>query len=184
MHCSYCGKSFLLASRIFHDPDFCRPSHRWKFHKRLGVAVRLIRRTDELHPAGLAGFRELTAAHDLQYEFSVGAPGWHARATNAPAFRLVAIIGEELAFESVADTTIHPLEPETRANQPDRRTRLRGVRDLVTQLRRDVERRRQEIPANSGDVLAPVIEFKPSAHNATALQPSTAVELPLAIRVG
>jgi hypothetical protein len=182
MHCSYCGKSFLLASRIFHDPDFCRPSHRWKFHKRLGVAVRLIQRTDELHPTGLARFCELTAAHDLQYEFTIGAPWWHARAMNAPAFRLAAI-GEDLAVESLADTTIHSSEPETSANQPDRRARLLGVRDLVTQLRQDVERRRQETTDNSGGVLARVIELKLGAQNSAALQPSTAVELPLAIGV-
>src|SRR5215469_6229253 len=56
MNCLYCGKSFRLASRDFHDPDFCRPDHRWKFNKRLDVAIRLIHRADEMHPTEPAGF--------------------------------------------------------------------------------------------------------------------------------
>lgn len=181
MHCSYCGKSFLMASKILNDPDFCSPTHRWKFHKRLGVAIRLIERADELHPRGLVGFRQLAAAYDYTYEFSTNTPGWRARAMHAPALRLVAI-GEELAFESLTETTVAAPEPVTSEKQTDRRAQLQGVRDLVTQLRRDVERRRQEAAANanSSRVLARVLEFKPGAPTPAPVWP-TAAELPLAV---
>jgi len=184
MHCLYCGKGFWLASKIVNDLDFCRPTHRWKFHKRLEAAVKVIDRVDEMHPAGTAGFRGEMATFDSTYNSSIAGPCLRVHAVAVPAFRLVAI-GEQLPLESLNEITAEAAQPVARTNQADRHARLVRVSDMVTQLRRDVERRREDAArGNSGRVLARVIELKPGVQTPPAVRPSLRAELPLAIGLG
>ena len=183
MNCLYCGKGFRLASRIFKDPDFCSPPHRWKFHKRLETAVRLTQREDELHPTGAAGFRGDMAAFDSTLRTSISAPPLRVHAVAAPAFRLVGI-GEQFPLRSFPETPVEAAEPVMSAKEVDRRARLQRVSDMVAQLRQDVERRRQEAASSSVRAMAPVIELKPSRQNPSVARASAEVELPLAMVVG
>lgn len=165
MHCLYCGRSFRLASRIFNDPDFCRPPHRWKFHKRLDTAIHFIQRSNELHPAAQPGFRLEAAFFDCLNQATVLGSIARAPQFGMPAFRL-AITSEALPIELLHEEPAETGEPMPPKERTERRTRAEHLSALMTQLRADVHRRRSEAGRDVRRTLAPVVEFRPAAENA------------------
>lgn len=166
MHCLYCGRSFRLASRIFNDPDFCRPPHRWKFHKRLDTAIHFIQRSNELHPAAQPGFRSEAVFFDFLHQPTV--LGLIARAPQfgVPALR-VAITSEAPPVELLHDEeTAETGEPVLPKETMERRTRAEHLSAIMTQLRADVHRRRSEARRDVRRTLAPVVEFRPATPDA------------------
>jgi hypothetical protein len=147
MHCLYCGKGFRLASRIFRDPDFCRPPHRWKFHKRMDLAIRVIQRSSELHPAGQAGFRTGNVALDRAYQSSLVAPVVGEPASVMPRWLLV-ITGEGLPVELADSAEESMVCTET----TDRSAHVERLAALMAQLRSDLDRRRRDDSPRMGPV--------------------------------
>jgi len=162
MHCLYCGKGFRLASRIFNDPDFCRPTHRWKFHKRLDAAIHFIQRSNELHPIGQAGFRSERDVFDCLYQSTVLGPIARAPEFVMPGLRL-AITGEALPLELFLETPADVDESMPPAATTDRRARVGRLEGMMAQLRADVQRRRSDPGRSGGRNLAPVVEFRSAA---------------------
>jgi hypothetical protein len=158
MHCLHCGKGFRLASRIFNDPDFCRPTHRWKFHKRLGTAIHFIQRSTELHSSGQAGFRSEVVFFDCLHQATVLGPTARAQQSTTPSLHL-AITGEALPLELYLEKPADVDEPMPSAETTDRRARLERFSAMMTQLRDDVQRRRSDAAGNAGRTLAPVVEL-------------------------
>lgn len=165
MHCLYCGRSFRLASRIFNDPDFCRPPHRWKFHKRLDTAIHFIQRSNELHPAAQPGFRSEAVFFDCLHQPTVLGAIARAPEFGMPALRL-AITSEGLPIEVLHEEPAETGEPMPPKETTDRRARAERLSAIMTQLRADVQRRRSEDGREIRRTLAPVVEFRPAAANA------------------
>ena len=159
MHCLYCGKGFRLASRIFNDPDFCRPTHRWKFHKRLDSAIHFIQRSTELHPIGQAGYRSEATFFDCLDQPTVLGP-----LARAPQFVIprgsLAITGEALRLELFMENPAEIDEPIPRPETSDRRARAERLVVVMTQLRADVQRRRSHPGRSGGRSLARVVELR------------------------
>src|SRR5581483_8062288 len=160
MHCLYCGKGFRLASRIFNDPDFCRPPHRWKFHKRLDVAIRFIERFAELHPAGQAGFRLATVVLDRTPQSVVAARMSYGASTFVLPGLLLVLTGEALPPELAASAPAGSDESISAAEKTDRRACVERLSGIMVQLRTELQRRRGDAGANSDRTVASVIELK------------------------
>lgn len=162
MHCLYCGKSFRMASRVFNDPDFCRPPHRWKFHKRLDTAIHFIQRSTELHPAGQPGFRIETVFLDRPFRSTLGDPVHGALPFVLPGLRAT-ITSEALVIELPDEVAADREESAPSRETMDRAARVEHLSAIMAQLRADVERRRSEAHPSTGRTLAPVVEFRPAA---------------------
>jgi hypothetical protein len=142
VNCQYCGKGFWLASKIIDDPDFCNPTHRWKFRKRLETGIAMIRGSFRLDAIKLAGFQY--SAQDPQ----VMEPAHNATAcTRFARMHSIALTWMPLSLTADAplvdpgivvsdDSVDHHRQPQV--------SQEKLVSELVAGLRADIEKRRRE----------------------------------------
>ena len=157
MHCSYCGKGFWLASKVIKDPDFCRPTHRWKFRKRLELAMTRIEKSFEMHPTGTAGFHGSAQGIDSPYRPTLVEATVRIRILPVPRVQFN-VIAETISVEEIYPAEPRVQEPVARA---DRSARLQRLSELVSGLRADIKSRREDTPTSSPSrEPAAVIELK------------------------
>ena len=159
MHCIYCGKGFWLASKVIKDPDFCRPTHRWKFRKRLELAMTHIEKLFEMHPTGLADFQGRAEGIDSSYRPTLVEATVRIRILPVPRVQFN-VVAETISVEEIYPSEPRVEEPVARA---DRSARLQRLSELVSGLQADLKSRRPDpAPSNPSREPAPVIELKPA----------------------
>src|SRR5690242_2566629 len=159
MHCLYCNKRPWLVSQIFHDPDFCTPTHRLKFNQQLNIAIRRINELSMMCPRGTAGFQQklLTLADACRSHLPVALA---AAQTVSSACRRIRI-GEGIALTLMTVSVPRRLAAETTGQRADQDARLRRLSTMVARLRDQVEdRRNRRTPINRHRALAPILELK------------------------
>jgi hypothetical protein len=145
VNCQYCGKGFWLASKVVDDPDFCNPTHRWKFRKRLETGIAMIRRSSELCAIKLAGFQDWTQDPQALEHL-------HLATACALFTRMHAIAAAGMPLSVSADAPLIELGSAVTDGSTDlhwhphvsEEKRLEGVTELVAGLRADIEKRRMD----------------------------------------